>query len=94
MSLATNAIHQNKFYKINAPQHSRINAHSYKVVMYMQRLHQFCNTQTPMTAQDWAESTREIINYGRFINQFAPNIIKLIRQFERINKKIRRQKCL
>ena len=43
-------------------------------------------------AQSWTEITWEIINYGRFINQFLPNIIKSIRQFERINKKIRRQK--
>ena len=45
-----------------------------------------------MIAQSWAESTREITNYGRFINQFPPNIIRSIRQFERINKKICRQK--
>ena len=38
-------------------------------------------------AQSWAESTWEITNYGRFINQFLLNIIRLIRQFERINKK-------
>ena len=45
-------------------------------------------------AQSWAESTWEITNYGRFINQFSPNIIRSIRQFERINKKICTQKCL
>ena len=33
-----------------------------------------------------------ITNYGRFINQFPPNIVRSIRQFERINKKICRQK--
>ena len=38
------------------------------------------------------ESTWEITNYGRFINQFPSNIIRSIRQFERINKKICRQK--
>ena len=38
-------------------------------------------------AQSWVESTWEITNYGRFINQFPPNIIRSIRQFERINKK-------
>ena len=43
-------------------------------------------------AQSRAESTWEITNYGRFINQFLPNIIRSIRQFERINKKIYRQK--
>ena len=28
-----------------------------------------------------------MINHGRFINQFLPDIIKSIRQLERINKK-------
>ena len=40
-----------------------------------------------MMALGWAESTWEITNYGRSINQFPPNIIKSIRQFKRINKK-------
>ena len=40
-----------------------------------------------MMAQCLAESNWEIINYGRFINQFLPNIIRSIQQFERINKK-------
>ena len=39
-----------------------------------------------------AESTWEINNYGKYINQFLRNIIKSIRQYERINKKIFRQK--
>ena len=30
-----------------------------------------------MMAQDRAENTREPINYGRFINQFLSDIIKL-----------------
>ena len=37
--------------------------------------------------QGWIESTREISNYGRFINQFLTNIKKSTRQFEKINKK-------
>ena len=41
-----------------------------------------------MIAQSCAESTWEIINYGRFINQFPPNIIRSIRQFETSNKYI------
>ena len=45
-----------------------------------------------MMAQSWAESTWEMNNYGRYINQFPPNIIESIRQYERINKKICRQK--
>ena len=40
-----------------------------------------------LMAQSWAGSTWEISNYGRFINQFPPNIIRSIRQFEKINKK-------
>ena len=43
-------------------------------------------------SQGWAKSTWEITNYGRFINQFSPNIKRSIRQFETINKKICRQK--
>ena len=39
-----------------------------------------------MMAQSWAESTWEITNYGRVINQFPPNITRSIRQFKRINK--------
>ena len=44
-----------------------------------------------MMVQDRAESNREPIDCGRFINQFLPDIIKLIRQLERINTKICRQ---
>ena len=44
-------------------------------------------------SQSWAESTWEITNYGRFINEFPLNIIRSIRQLER-NKKKCRQKCL
>ena len=40
-----------------------------------------------MMAQSWEESAWEITNYGNFINQFLPNIVRTIRQFERINKK-------
>ena len=53
----------------------------------MQRLHCFCNIHIL-----WAKRTREPINYGIFINQFPPDIIKSIRQLERINTKICRQK--
>ena len=38
-------------------------------------------------AQDWARSSPEIINYARFINQFPPDITKLMRQLERIYQK-------
>ena len=45
-----------------------------------------------MMALRRAESTWEIDNHGKYINQFPPNIIKSIQQYERINKKICRQK--
>ena len=45
-----------------------------------------------MMAQSRAEDTWEINNYGKYINQFPPNTIKSIPQYERINKKICRQK--
>ena len=45
-----------------------------------------------MMAQNRSESTWEINNYGKYKNQFPPNTIKSIRQYERINKKICRQK--
>ena len=45
-----------------------------------------------MMAQSQAESTWDIHNYGKYINQFPPNTIKAIGQHERINKKICRQK--
>ena len=43
-------------------------------------------------AQSQAESTRDIYNYGKYINQFPPNTIKAIWQYIQINKKICRQK--
>ena len=38
-------------------------------------------------AQGWAESTWEITNYGRFINQFTPNIIRSICNSKGLTKK-------
>ena len=54
----------------------------YEVVMYMQRLHCFCNitTHSQMMAQEQAESTKEPINYGRFIYHFPPDTIKSMRR--------------
>ena len=43
-------------------------------------------------AQSRAESTWDIYNYGKYINQFLPNKIKALRQYKRIKKKICRQK--
>ena len=45
-----------------------------------------------MIAQSRAESTRDTYNYGQYINQFPLNTIKAIREYERIQKKICRQK--
>ena len=45
-----------------------------------------------MMAQSRAETTWDIYNYRKYTNQFPPNSIKAIRQYERINKKICRQK--
>ena len=43
-------------------------------------------------AQSRAESTWDTYNYGQYLNQFPPNTIKVIREFERIQKKICRHK--
>ena len=43
-------------------------------------------------AQSRTESTRDTYNYGQYINQFPLNTIKVIWEFERIQKKICRQK--
>ena len=45
-----------------------------------------------MMAQSRAESTRDTYNYGQYLNQSSPNTIKVIREFERIQKKICRHK--
>ena len=78
--------------KVNATQYNSTNAHSYKVVMYIKSYITFVIHPPLKMAQSWTESTWEITNYGRFINQFPPNIIRSIRLFERINKKICWQK--
>ena len=45
-----------------------------------------------MIAQSRAESTGDIYNYGKYINQFPSNTIKAIRKYETIQKKICRRK--
>ena len=45
-----------------------------------------------MMAQSRAESTKDTYNNGQYINQFTPNRIKVIREFEQIQKKICRHK--
>ena len=48
----TDAIFGNKFFKkVNATQYSSMNNHFYKVVMYMKKLDNFCNTHTPDDSQ-------------------------------------------
>ena len=43
-------------------------------------------------AQSQVECTRDTPNFGQYINQFLSNTIKAIRQYERIQKKMCRQK--
>ena len=62
--------------------------------MYKQNYIIFVIHPPLMMAQSWVESTWEITNYGRFINQFPLNITRPIRQFERINKKHVDKNCL
>ena len=45
-----------------------------------------------MMDQSRAESTTDTYHYGQYLNQFPPNTIKVIREFERIQKKICRHK--
>ena len=68
--------------------HKSTNTYSYKVVMFIQKPHHFCNTSSPDDGPKLAESTWEITNYRRFINQFLMNIIRSIRQFKLINQKM------
>ena len=60
--------------------------------MRKQKLHHFCNRSSPDDGPKSTESTRDTYNNGQYINQFPPNTIKAIRQYERIQKKICRQK--
>ena len=80
MSLAIDTLYRNKFEKKTL--------HNTTVqTLFLQS----CNVQKShpplLMAQSWAESTWEITNYGRFINQFPQYIIRSLQQFERINKK-------
>ena len=45
-----------------------------------------------MMAQSRATNIMDTYNYGQYINQFPPNAIKVIREFERIQKKMCRHK--
>ena len=65
--------------KINDTQNNSINVHKNYIT--------FVIDPPLMMAQSLAESTWEITSYGRFINQFSPNIIRSIQQIQKINKK-------
>ena len=47
MSLATEHYLWEQIKKVNATQYNSTNALSCKVVMYMQKLHHFCNASSP-----------------------------------------------
>ena len=89
MSLTTYNIYR-IILKVNALQRPRWSS-SYKVVMY-KRYITFVIDPPLMMAQSRAENTWEINNHGKYIDQFSPNTIKSIQQYERINRKICRQK--
>ena len=60
--------------------------------MLKKKLHHFCNR---FSTDDGPKSGRkywDTYNYWQYINQFPPNTIKVIREFERIQKKICRYK--
>ena len=61
------------------------------VISWRDKLHSVIDPPL-MMAQSQAESIRDIYNYGQYINQFPPNTIKVIREFEQIQKKICRHK--
>ena len=67
----------------------------YAIQQYKRSFLQSSNVHTKVTSLLWYILPwwwQKITNYGRFINQFSPNIIRSIWQFERIYKKICRQK--
>ena len=88
MSLATDSVYRNKF---KSKRYTRATS---QTLFFLQssNVHTkvyitFVIDPPLMMAQSRAESTWEINNYGRYINQFPPNIIKSTRQYERNNKK-------
>ena len=91
MSLATDTINRkpSKSKRYNLQRLRR----SYIVVIFKNKSYITFVIDPPlMMAQSWAESTRDTYNYGQYTNQFPPNTIKVIRQYERIQKKICWQK--
>ena len=47
---------------------------------------------TSLLLEIMALAFRDTYNYGQYLNQFPPNTIKVIREFERIQKRICRHK--
>ena len=91
MTLVTAVIYRNKFLK-----NKRYTIHQYERLFLLSsnvqtKVTSLLQYNLPMMAQDWAESTWEIINYRRFINQLLPDITS-IRQLKKVNKNIDRQK--
>ena len=87
MSLATDTNYRNPFKsKRHNCQRWRL---SYIVVICKNKSYITFVIDSPlMMAQSRAESTRDTYNYGKYINQFTTNTLKLMREFERIQKKI------
>ena len=91
MSLATDTINRNPF-KRKRYTLQRLRR-SYIVVICKNKSYITFIIDPPlMMAQSRAESTRDIYNYRQYIKQFPSNTIKAIQKYERIQKKIRRQK--
>ena len=90
MSLATDTNYRNPFKskRHNLQQQRR----SYIVICKNKSYTTFVIDPPLMMAQSRAERIRDTYNYGQYINQFPPNTIKVIREFERIQKKICRHK--
>ena len=91
MSLATGTIYRITFKskRHNLQQQRRPYT---AVICYNKSYISFVTDSPLMMAQSRAESTRGTYNYGQYLNQFPPNTIKVIREFERIQKKICRHK--
>ena len=84
MYLATDTIYRNPF---------KSKRYTYIVVVCKNKSYiSFVIDPPLMMAQSRAETTRDSYNYGQYINQFPPNTIKAIRQYQRIQKKLCRQK--
>ena len=92
MSLATAATYRNEF-KNKLLQYTSINdKHLQSSNVYAKVISLLQYIRPMMMAQDWAESSRVLINYGNFINQFLSDTIKSMQQLKRTYTKMYRQK--